>query len=127
MKRPLRSFLLVISAATLGHAQSPDVSQLKDKLLQLEQMMQDLKQQIAQVEGNQNTPATPLVEPAAKPDKVPLAQGPIDYIGHLTMTREVANNNPEGAARIDNEEIDPSLRGYFRLPGTNTLIKLAGS
>jgi hypothetical protein len=29
-------------------------------------------------------------------------------------------------ARIDNEEIDPSLRGYFRLPGTGTLVKFGG-
>jgi predicted acyltransferase len=30
------------------------------------------------------------------------------------------------APRINNEPMDPALRGYFRLPGTGTLIKLAG-
>jgi hypothetical protein len=42
------------------------------------------------------------------------------------MTREAGNGDSEGAARINNEEIDPELRGFFRLPGTNTLVKIGG-
>ena len=42
------------------------------------------------------------------------------------MRREVAGDNSAGAPRINNEEMDPELRGYFRLPGTGTLIKIAG-
>lgn len=37
--------------AVLAWAQPPDLNQLKSKLQQLEQMMQDLKQQIAEAEG----------------------------------------------------------------------------
>src|SRR5262249_3211983 len=39
---------------------------------------------------------------------------------------QVASTNPDGAAPIDNEPMDRALRGYFRLPGTGTLIKLGG-
>jgi len=53
-------------------------------------------------------------------------QLPTEYIDHLTLTREVANQDPEGAPRLDAEDIDPSLRGFFRLPGTGTLIKFGG-
>jgi hypothetical protein len=105
---------------------TPDVNQLHDKLRQLEQMMQDLKQQIAAVEDAQNTPGAPALVPAPQVSKALLPQVPTDHIGELTRTREVANDNADGAPRINNEEMDPALRGYFRLPGTGTLIKFGG-
>src|SRR5581483_3708034 len=56
----------------------------------------------------------------------PLPQLPTDHVGDLTRTREVANWNEISAPRINNEEVDPSLRGFFRLPGTGTLLKFGG-
>ena len=112
--------------AALAWAQPPDLNQLKTKLQQLEQMMLDLKQQIAEAEGAQATPATPFVAPPSKSAKLPLPQVPADHMGQLTMTREVAGQDAESAPRINNEDLDPAMRGFFRLPGTNTLIKLGG-
>ena len=40
-----------------GFAQQPDLSQLKERVQQLEQMMKDLQREIAEAEGAQNTPA----------------------------------------------------------------------
>jgi hypothetical protein len=113
-------------------AQSPDLNQLKSKLDQLDREMQDLKQQIAQAETAQKTPGQPqapgqpLVTKTPPANQAPPTQVSVDHMGKLTMTRIVANDDPDGAARIDNENIDPTLRGYFRLPGTGTLIKLGG-
>jgi hypothetical protein len=104
----------------------PDLNQLKTKLQQLQQMMQDLQKQIAAVESAQSPPGAPLAAPTPKPQPTPTPQLPTEYIGDLTRKREVANQDPESVARIDNEEIDPSLRGYFRLPGTGTLVKFGG-
>lgn len=128
MKHTFRVITLVsCMGAVSGWAQSStDLSQLKTKLQQLEQMMLDLKQQIANAEGAQNVPASPLVATSPQPAAVPTPQLPVEHIGQLTRTREVANENSGGAARINNEEIDPTLRGYFRLPGTGTLIKFGG-
>jgi hypothetical protein len=118
-------FLFWLSAtATL--AQTPDLQQLKTKLQQLEQTMQDLKRQIETVEANENMPQPPTGAKAVPPAKVPPPELPTTYIDRLTLTREVANQDPEGAARLDAEDVDPSLRGFFRLPGTLTLIKFAG-
>jgi len=89
-------------------------------------MMQDLKQQIANVEASENTPLAPAVASPSRPSPVPPLQLPTTYIGELTRTREVANQDTEGAARLDAEDVDPSLRGFFRLPGTETPIKLGG-
>src|SRR3954470_14988954 len=128
MKRSaLRCISIAFSVgAVCCFGQSTDLNQLKSKLEQLDKMMQDLKQQIAQAETAQQAPGQPLVSKTPQPTQVPAPQVPVDYMSKLTMTREVASQNPESAARINNEEIDPALRGYFRLPGTGTLIKLGG-
>ncbi len=102
---------LVWSSATTAPAQTPDLQQLQTKLQQLEQMMPDLLKQIATVEANENVPPPEL---------------PTTHIGGLTRTREVANQDFEGAACLDAEHVDPSLLGSFRLPGTGTLIRSGG-
>jgi hypothetical protein len=119
-------FLIACVGAAFAWAQSPDLNQLKSKLEQLDQMMQDLKQQISAAEAAQQTPGQPLVETNPQPAKAPTPQLPVEYTGNLTRKREVANQNSESAPRINNEEIDPALRGSFRLPGTGTIIKLGG-
>jgi hypothetical protein len=105
------------------------LAQLKSKLQQLEQMMQELQKEIAAVEQAQQAPGAPSTavapSPAARETSVLPPRMP-EHIGELTRKREVANQNPESAARIDNEPMDPALRGFFRLPGTGTLIKLGG-
>jgi len=123
-------FLMGLFAGTVAAwAQPPELDQLKAKLQQLEQMMQDLKGQIAAAEEGQ-APGTPtakaVVAPTAGATKVPPPQVPTEHMGELTMTREAANQNAESAPRINNEEMDPALRGFFRLPGTGTLIKFGG-
>ena len=107
-------------------AESQDLTQLKTKLQQLEQMMQDLKSQIAAAEQNQNTPAAPIAAAASKEAQAPAPLVPVEHMGEETRTRALASTNSDSAPRINNEPMDPALRGYFRLPGTGTLIKLGG-
>lgn len=132
MRRPAFLFIVLafFSFGVSGWAQQADLDQLKSRLQQLDQMVQDLRQQIAAVEQAQKAPGAPLVpatpQPAATPAPVPPPQLPTEHIGDETRTREVVNQNPEGAPRINNESLDPALRGFFRLPGTGTLIKFGG-
>ena len=55
-----------------GLAQSPDLNQLKTKLQQLEQMMQELKSQIAAAEQ----PQAPITQTAATQEKQPSVPTP---------------------------------------------------
>jgi hypothetical protein len=64
-------------------------------------MMRDLQKQIASVEANENVPQPPTSARAVPQVKVPLPELPTTYIGELTRTREVANQDPEGAARLE--------------------------
>lgn len=120
-------FLVLICCGT-GNvlAQSPGVQQLKDKLQALEQTVQDLKKELAAVEQSQKPAAKPPAAPATEPGYVPAPQIPADYIGKETRDRDTAGQNEVGASRLDNEALDPELRGFFRLPGTSTMIKFGG-
>jgi hypothetical protein len=120
------AFLLVALSRAAQAQQQPDLNQLKAKLEQLEKMMVELKSEIAALEAVEKPPGQALA--TAKPPATQTAPAalPATHIGALTKTRDLANENSDSAARVANELIDPSLRGYFRLPGTGTLIKLSG-
>ena len=120
--------------AVTGGAQTQEIDQLRERLRLLEQStqqsMQEMKAQIAALEAEAqkppgDVPALPAPSSASTPAQVPTAQLPLN-IGEETRLRQTAGENEDGAPRIDNESLDPSLRGYFRLPGTTTLMKFGG-
>jgi DcaP outer membrane protein len=117
---------LFVVATTHGTAQTTDLNQLKEKLQQLEAMMQDLQSQITAAERAQRAPGQPTVAPMPQETQAQTPSVTTEYIGETTRMRVVANENPDGAARINNEPMNRALRGYFRLPGTGTMIKLGG-
>ncbi|MEO7066530.1 MAG: DcaP family trimeric outer membrane transporter [Rhodanobacter sp.] len=43
-------------------------------------------------------------------------------------TRQTVSDNPAGVSRIDNQAppTDPELKGFFTIPGTNTMLRLGG-
>ena len=121
----LISVCLMGVATALG--QTPEVQELKNKVLQLEQSMRELKSQIAVMEQAQKPPSTRSSAVAtSQPGQVPTTQLPVKFYGTETRLRETAGDNEGGAPRIDNESLDPELRGFFRLPGTDTLMKFGG-
>ena len=112
-------------------AQTPSLQDLQNKLLQFEESSQktiaELKAQIAALQGAQTSPGTVPRSPVAPPtSEVPVVHVPVEYYGTETRTRETAGENEVGAPRIDNEPLDPQLRGFFHLPGTNTYMKFGG-
>ena len=44
----------------------------------------------------------------------------------VTQTYETYSQDQVGAPRINNEPLDPRFPGYFRLPGTETLLRIGG-
>ena len=47
-------------------------------------------------------------------------------VSQATATYRTFAQDPMAAARINNEPLDPRFPGYFRLPGTNTLLRIGG-
>ena len=47
-------------------------------------------------------------------------------IGQATETYRTFAQDPIAAPRINNEPLDPRFPGYFKLPGTSTLLRIGG-
>src|SRR5690349_24240444 len=120
----------VIGVAT-AVAQTPTVQDLQNKLLQFEESSQktiaELKAQIAALQGQHTAgSAVPPSPVAPQTSEVPVVKFPVEYYGIETRTRNTAAENEVGAPRIDNEPLDPQLRGFFHIPGTSTYMKFGG-
>ena len=129
--RPYRLALVYILGVPVGFAQTPTVQDLQNQLRQFEEStqktIQDLKAQIAALQQAQKPAgAVPPSSAAALASEVPVVHFPVEYYGTETRTRDTAGENELGAPRIDNEPLDPKLRGFFHLPGTNTYMKFGG-
>jgi len=131
MRYVVRTVFLLILGGASGSAQGTDqLQQLKSELQQVERQMQQLadvtrrlQNQIATLENEQNQPPPAFPPP---PATLPPPRLPLTYIGRETRTRQTDEDYPFEAPRINNEELDPTLRGYFRVPGTQSLIRLTG-
>jgi hypothetical protein len=123
IKYPRSACLAVIFP---GWARAQAVVQLKNELQQFERTMQDPPKQIAEVGQAQRPPRGPFFA-STPPVSVPTIQTPTTaYYDQPTGTRVVANDDESGASRTSKEEIAPTLRGFFPLPGTGTLVRLGG-
>lgn len=131
VSQPWRVATLFGLGAVVALAQTPNLQDLQNKLLQFEEStqktIQELKSQIAALQQTQkttaNTPASPITPQVSN---VPTVHSPMEYYGTETRTRQTAGENEEGAPRIDNEALDPELRGYFHFPETQTYMKFGG-
>ena len=47
-------------------------------------------------------------------------------LGNTTATYRIFSQDPFAAPRINNEPLDPRFPGYFRIPGTSTLMRIGG-
>ncbi len=114
-----------------ARAQTPNLQDLQNTLLQFEESTQktiaELKAQIAALQQAQKAPRA-VSPPATAPEtsQVPVVRTPEEFYGTETRTRQTAGENEVGAPRIDNEPLDPALRGFFHLPGTSTYMKFGG-
>lgn len=108
MKHPIfRYTLLFLSVAVLtGWPQAPDLNQLKSKLDQLEQEMQDLKQQIAAAQAAQSgaaQAAQPTKQAATAPTPEQPSQAPAGATAEQVNSEPAPNPSvPElGSTRMD--------------------------
>ena len=123
--------LACVVSATTVMGQTPTVEELQNRLAQIEEStnktIQELKAQIAALQQAQKA-TVPAVPPGtiAQSSQVPVVHTPEQFYGEETRKRQTAGENEEGAPRIDNEPLDPELRGFFHLPGTSTYMKFGG-
>jgi hypothetical protein len=130
----VQPFVSAIVSCAIGtsfafaQTEAQNLQEMRQELQLLKTMMANLERRISAAEAPQKPPASPPPAPHAPAQEtaVGLPRLPLTYIGEETRERQVVSDNPIDAPRINNEELDPTLRGYFRLPGTQTLVRLRG-
>ena len=127
-KTIMRLAMVWVVVVATARAQTPNLQDLQNKLLQFEESTQkaiaDLKAQIAALQQVQKPSsaappahAAPPSTPTPQDSDVAVVHTPAEYYGEDTR---------DGAPRIDNEPLDPELRGFLHLPGTSTYMKFGG-
>jgi len=125
-----------IAVAQSGSS-SDNVQELKQELDQLREQMTKLQGRIADLEASKESVAPTPGAPAPAPppttqegtiettQPLPTA-APSRQVGKRTATYQQFSEDSVAAARFDNVPLDPKYKGYFRLPGTQTLLKIGG-
>lgn len=127
-RRRARAATALAAAALLVFALSPSPARA-DELSDLKEMVRQLEARIKALEAERapaKAPATPAAAPAAAPAPVaavpPAAPSSVaTYVPPATL-----KDDETAAQRVDNAVIDPALKGFFRIPGTETLMKIGG-
>lgn len=124
-------------AATPAHAEEEDAQALRREIVTLRQALEGMQQRLDRLEqrealANAATtasaapPATVPVTPAAAavlhPTQVPGVASPVLPQRESVADPSTAASRPDSAAG----PTDPALKGFFAIPGTDTVIRIGG-
>jgi DcaP outer membrane protein len=142
--------VFLVAGLRSAHAQGQDatsaqIEALQKKLDTLQSQMTEVQGELKQLSVPGKAPAAPTV-PATRvnPENITetkvgaesqqdtTAQAEAELtpkkveIGKSTSDYRTYAQDPQAAPRINNEPLDPRFPGYFRLPGTNNLLRIGG-
>jgi hypothetical protein len=136
---PIFLLLLAVPPAIYGQAaqaaSAEQIQALQQKLDALQSQMADVQGELQRLSGGTAPPThVPADLPAAiaaeQQDETSKAEADLTpktiELGNTTMTYRIFSQDPFAAPRINNEPLDPRFPGYFRLPGTSTLLRIGG-
>jgi len=132
-------FTIVLLAASPGPASGQsntstrEAQELRKELDQMRDRMNQLQTRIDELESNRApAAAAPSAAPAAgQQGTIQAAQPPAQgvtskQVGEATATYNEFSEDTTAAPRFDNVPLDPKYKGFFRLPGTQTILKIGG-
>ena len=131
------AFLAAGAMPLVGAAQSDSSTQstqeLRKQLDELRQQLNKLQARIGELESSK-TPETvpPSTASSSKQEgTIQSAQPPLQgetskQVGEATATYNTFSEDTVAAARFNNVPLDPKYNGFFRLPGTQTILKIGG-
>jgi len=139
-RRPVYLTIALLSVAflpTAASAQSDSSNQapqeLRKQLDELREQMNKLQARLSELESGKTTgaPGTATAPPVNQEGTIettqPLPQAaPSKQVGEATATYTQFSEDKVAAARFNNVPLDPKYNGFFRLPGTQTLLKIGG-
>jgi hypothetical protein len=125
--------LAPVAAVAQSNSSTQNVQELRTQLDQLREQMNKLQARLSELESRNATgvatPSAALSGPqngtiqAAEPPR----EGPTSkQVGEATATYTTYSEDNVAAARFNNVPLDPKYRGFFQLPGTQTILKIGG-
>jgi hypothetical protein len=116
------------------------VSELRDQIATLQAELQQLETSkgVPAAPSPSATPSTPASSPQAFAGSNTNQDGtirssepitpapPSKQVGEATSTYTEFGEDTTAAPRFDNVPLDPKYQGFFRLPGTQTILKIGG-
>jgi len=122
-----------VAAAAQSGSSNQNVQELRKQLDELREQMNKLQARLGELESSKPTQvaAAQTAPPAGQEGTIqttqPLPQAaPSRQVGNATATYTQFSEDTLAAARFDNVPLDPKYNGFFRLPGTQTLLKIGG-
>jgi outer membrane murein-binding lipoprotein Lpp len=129
----LAGVLSPASSFAQSDSSNQNVQELRKQLDELRQQMNQLQARLGELEGSKateaaNAPAAPSAkqEGTIHSTQPPAQASPSKQIGKATATYTTFSEDNVAAARFDNIPLDPKYKGFFHLPGTQTILKIGG-
>lgn len=125
---------LTLSAQTTAPT-AEQIQALQRKLEALESQVVEVRNELRQISGvpaTDHTEATDLQTAIEAEQKQEVKQVETELtpkqteLSKVTETYRTFSQDPVAAPRINNEPLDPRFPGYFKLPGTATLLRIGG-
>ena len=123
-----RAAAALTAAASLSFALSPMPARA-DEISDLREMVKQLEARIRALEAERAPPQARATEPAAPaaPGAPVAAAAPAPEVSEFTyVPAATMKADEEASPRVDNAVIDPKMKGFFRIPGTDTTMKVGG-
>jgi hypothetical protein len=120
-----RAFAQSDSAATAQELRQ-QVNDLQRQLKIVQTRLDDLENQKAPPASNETQNKPSSQEGTAQASKSPLQGTTSPQVGEATTIRNTFSEDSLAAARYNNIPLDPKYNGFFRLPGTQTIMRIGG-
>jgi len=128
----LTAMLISVYATGQTDPAAQNEQELRQQVRDLQTQLQKVQSRLDQLESTKATGTSQLQASPLLPDGTPQAsqpplQGPTSpQVGQETATYRTFAEDQQAAPRYDNVPLDPKYHGFFRLPGTETILKIGG-
>jgi hypothetical protein len=135
----LAASAMPVAIVAQSDSANQDAKELRKQLDELREQMNKVQARLGELESSRsadNSKAaevpTPSPAPAGKQEgAIEATQPPLQgetskQVGKATATYTEFSEDIVAAARFDNVPLDPKYSGFFRLPGTQTILKIGG-
>ena len=128
----LAGVLVPATVFAQSDSSNQNVQDLRKQLDELREQMSKLQTRLGELESKDSEAATAPTAPSAQQQgtiqssQPPAQAAPSKQVGEATATYTTFSEDGVAAARFDNVPLDPKYKGFFRLPGTQTILKIGG-